>query len=327
MIGDEAVSILRSLLPTHWTIREYHPDFGLDLAVELFDEPKPGSRGIVTSDALGEHIFLQVKGTEQLESRSLLVRPQSNVEKVVSPSGEAQKDRSSAMTMQTYSFTLETSELLTVQRMGAAIPVLLVLVDVPSGRAFFVCLNDYIEKIILPKDPEFADRKSKVIHVPMLNQISDTRDALFPLRFYGKRAKLMAAFQKFSYQEHELQYTTDGALTETARHFAEIDLRYDFWLSLNSWLPLSEAHQGLLDIRRHAIPDARHRSPLFAEQSLKEGAIWTADGILTVTLSQAMDIMAIRSLWSRLGNLGRLHEEICREWFLPTYRAAEQHKS
>jgi hypothetical protein len=64
VIGDEAVAILRFLLPAHWALREYHPDFGLDLALELFDEPRADSKGYITSDALAEHIFFQVKGCE-----------------------------------------------------------------------------------------------------------------------------------------------------------------------------------------------------------------------------------------------------------------------
>ena len=30
-------------------------------------------------------------------------------------------------------------------------------------------------------------------------------------------------------------------------------------------------------------------------------------------------MLAISTLWNQLANLGRIYEEMCREWFLPTY--------
>jgi hypothetical protein len=64
------------------------------------------------------------------------------------------------------------------------------------------------------------------------------------------------------------------------------------------------------------------RSPEVAERSRAEGAIWeNAEGDI-FTLSETLDIHEIRSLWIRLDNLGRVYEEICREWFLPTYLGA-----
>jgi hypothetical protein len=33
---QESVGILKGLLPKEWVVREYRPDYGIDLAVELF---------------------------------------------------------------------------------------------------------------------------------------------------------------------------------------------------------------------------------------------------------------------------------------------------
>jgi hypothetical protein len=40
---------------------------------------------------------------------------------------------------------------------------------------------------------------------------------------------------------------------------------------------------------------------------------------LTPANAEAQVFAAIVFIWSRLDNLSRIHEEIVREWFLPTY--------
>jgi hypothetical protein len=69
------------------------------------------------------------------------------------------------------------------------------------------------------------------------NEITNEERDNVPLRFYAKRAKLMAAFQKFAYQKNELDYTNNVHLKEAATHFANILLRYDFWKSCEGLVP------------------------------------------------------------------------------------------
>jgi len=116
--------------------------------------------------------------------------------------------------------------------MGAALPVLLVLVDVSQRRSFFVCLTDYVDKIILPENVDYAKRRMKTIHVPERNEITATH--LETPRYYATRPKLYAAFQKFGYQDHELQYVEDDNLLETCERFARFLLRSDVWHSCRS---------------------------------------------------------------------------------------------
>ena len=56
--GEVAVNILRGLFPQEWVIREYTPDYGIDLSIELFEKYEDN---YITT---GEHIYFQVKGTE-----------------------------------------------------------------------------------------------------------------------------------------------------------------------------------------------------------------------------------------------------------------------
>ena len=116
--GDRAVKIIKDrILPPEWVVREMTPDYGIDLDVELFDYENDKC---VT---LGEHIFVQAKGTE-------------------SPTyGKYRFDDSE---IDVIKYVLETSELNLVNRMGSAFPVLLILVDLNENKAYQICLNDYI---------------------------------------------------------------------------------------------------------------------------------------------------------------------------------------
>lgn len=321
LIGDEAVRVLESLLPSHWTARPYHPDFGLDLAIEIFDDPKTDGRGYTTADTLGEHFFVQVKGAERLVSRAFQIRSRSNVERFSDPASRKGTTEPGSV-IRTFPIQLDTPEIVTVQRMGAAVPVLLVGVDITERRAFFVCLNDYIEKILLPAEADYAKRASKVIHVPEMNEILPNDDALVPLRFYGKRAKLMAAFEKFAYQNSELGYTRNSDLQTAANHFAHILLRYDFWERCEFWYPIGYAHRGLQNLLRTGTPGvlvATDEGRSRAEETEPEGAVWTDQFGESHSLKAVLQINDVRALWNQLANLGKVHEEVCREWFLPTH--------
>src|SRR5947209_2372976 len=85
IIGFESVKVLESLLPSHWSVREYHPDYGLDLAIEVFETPSTNLKGHTGAYTLGEHFFVQVKGTERLVTQKLEVQPRYNVEVLPQP--------------------------------------------------------------------------------------------------------------------------------------------------------------------------------------------------------------------------------------------------
>lgn len=314
VIGRKAVKIFTAALPPWWVTREYQPDYGIDLEIELFDEVRdshPKNR-TKTYDSLGEHLFVQVKGAQALESRQVQIQARMNVERSegVAPGIPPQN-------LQVFAKAIETTELVTVQRMGAALPVLLVLVDVSAERSFFVSLTDYVDKIILPEDPDYSKKETKTIFVPELNEI--TRSRLVPLQYYAKRPKLYAAFQKFAYQDHELRYVDDADLLETSQRFARFLLRSDVWNSCSFWLPIAMAHENLKSLLKDGNPrvfgmppSANANEPparTWVGPSGNESNLYTRDEVLR--------FMEIRTLWNQLANIGRIHEEICREWFLP----------
>ena len=61
IIEAKSLRFLQNLFPSEWVQRKMEPDYGIDIDLELFDYE---DGDCVT---LGEHVFLQVKGTESLE--------------------------------------------------------------------------------------------------------------------------------------------------------------------------------------------------------------------------------------------------------------------
>ena len=137
----------------------------------------------------------------------------------------------------TLPISIEPSELVTVQRMGAGLPVLLVRADLDQQKCYFVCLNDYIDKILLPQHGKDALSHSRTIHIPALNDLADMTIGHTAIRWYGKRPKLYAAFQKFIYQQAELAWSSENEQEHRrlANHCAGILLGYDFWDNTPMW--------------------------------------------------------------------------------------------
>jgi hypothetical protein len=318
VIGEEGIRIIKTLLPAHWTSREYQPDYGIDMAVELFEQSGRDRFGRPVYDTLGEHLLLQVKGFRTLETSELKVRERANVEVVSANLAPAKDGNERAVSV--FPCQLDTPELVTVQRMSAAVPVLLALVDVEGGRAYFVCLNDYIDKIILPDDPNFSEQESKVIYVPKRNEIVNGEDRLVPLRFYAKRAKLMAAFEKFRYQQHQLEYVDNEELPRLASHFSQILLRFDFWKACEWWKLIAYLHQSLLTFSKSGSPGLMRLNATATSNLELDEPSWTDgySGYREYSRRELMRFQEIRQLWDQLANVGNVFEEICREWFLPT---------
>lgn len=235
----------------------------------------------------------------------------------------------------------KTSELLTVQAMGSAVPVLLFLVELSTRRIYFVCLNDLIEKVILPQDPSYAAKESKVLHIPLANCIhADDPFSVRPLETYAKRPKLYAAFEKFAYQHHELghallacsdaapeehQRATATAVLDLVRHFLSVILRYDFWTRIPEWQPIGHSHQELAALHglllgrgvEHDLPALQ--TYLTYEPAMNRSQDWVRSMRLEDARLQVL--LHVSQIWHRLANLGRMYEELGREWFLPTYLA------
>jgi hypothetical protein len=177
-----------------------------------------------------------------------------------------------------------------------------------------LCLNDYIEKYLLPSNPGFRDQETVTLHIPTVNFLGDDRGET-ALAMYSKRAKFLSFFSKFHYQRHELGYlfaqpcwslgsnaefdATDAAAFAggicVVLYFIEQVEHLDIW-EFEAW--------PLLPVTKEQISDLR-------ELLARGPAILSKNISLTRT--------AIDNLWFRLANINNLFEELIREQHLPKY--------
>ena len=71
ILENVSQAIFRGLLPQPWVIHEYKPDYGLDYAVEVFDEIPSVSRGhFQLYETLGEMFFVQLKAIRHVNFKA-----------------------------------------------------------------------------------------------------------------------------------------------------------------------------------------------------------------------------------------------------------------
>jgi hypothetical protein len=334
VMEDRSRAIVREALPPEWVVRDYRPDYGIDLAVDLFEAVPGKPRRWI---ALGESFLVQVKATEEVHPSTLRLRERANVERFPLHAGGSE-----AHEIEVARVRLDTSLLATVQAMGAAVPVLLFLVELSTRRIYFVCLNDLIDKLILPEDPQYAEKRSRTVHVPLRNEVEGARSAsVRPLATYAKRAKLYAAFQKFAYQRHELEWAlpahhpSDEWTDEEARrvlglvrHFLSIVLRYDFWTRMPEWGAIAWSANELITLNECLWQPGVEgdleaiRSYLRREPSMTRSVPWVDS--LDLHAAREEFFAHVTRVWDRLAGLGRIYEELGREWLLPTFAGTHQ---
>ena len=295
IMEDESYEIINKFIPKSWVIREFNrPDYGIDLVIELFENINDK-----VAETLGEFIFVQVKSVKKVDKVKEILYPVDNVAK-----SRWKEEKSEYVEMELVKYSFDTDSLFTIQSLGASISVLLFLVDIECKDVYFVCLNDYIDRIILPKNPKYSSQKSYTIKIPTSNKLSNNEICISALKFYGKRAKLLASFSKFIYQQVELEYLTmrlgpflgedkekQNEYIEQALYFIEQIINLDIW-SFSGWRILQYYKQEIVKLKGYL--ESSDIDFLIAEDS-----IW--------------------KLWNGLTILGRNYEDLCREWFLPKF--------
>ncbi len=310
IIGDKGVSILKELFPDEWAVREYTPDYGIDLDVELFDD-----LGNEVYRTKGEHILFQVKGTEKLDKKTIKLYSRMNVEKVY------KKDKSEYCTMEVVQYSVDTDLLTTIERMGSAVPVLLCVVDIENKEAYCVCLNDYIEKILIPAKPDFYNQKNVTINIPVENRVS-TETGKRIIEWYGKRAKLYAFFNIVHYQLEELNYNSNQEYVKLTNHFLKIICRLDVWSAVDYFPALKIAKENIdyyLEHHNTKMGDEMLKSMIEkgedVDSAIYEGTYCVGEvSFREVNLTQSLHI-----LWEQLCNVANIFEENTKEAFLPSY--------
>jgi len=307
LMEESSLQIVRELLPNYWTIREYKPDYGLDLAIETF-EKNENHQGF---DTLGEHFFVQLKAVQDIEFAELSIFKRNNIENESLKESELHKD------IEIIKFTIDTNELATIHRMGNTIPVLLFVVNINTKKLYFLCLNDYIDKIILPKEPTFFDseQQTKKIYIPASNEITKAERSLFPLMFYAKRPKFYSLFTKIGFQKNELNYCDESNLILRSQHYAKILLRFDIWNN-STWAITNEYRIQLNNIFTKGALWINFVEGFQPDETELEWEYGSSGQLYTQ--KQVLNYMHIHSLWEQMDKMKNVYESLCREWFLPT---------
>lgn len=304
-IGRRAVDLLKSIFPQLWVVREYTPDYGIDLDVELFAED--------TKMTLGEHVLFQVKGTESLTV------DQIQPIKTVNGLGGLESNGPTT-TVEVVKFSLDTKLVATVEKMGSAAVVLLAVVDLKGRRAYVVCLNDYIDKILLVQNPGYCKQDHVTIYIPTKNCLNVDAGARL-VAWYGKRAKLYSFFCLVNVQWHDLKYEDSSRKVETAKKYAERLARLDVWGGAQRWQILDEMKEDISFFYQNGI--TREVEAFLKEEKQRgrdiDDPIWEGSYFAgPVSLRDNNTIDGIHQLWERLNNLNCLFDEYVKHWFLPT---------
>ncbi len=308
--GDEGEELVKSRLPTHWIKRKVSPDYGLDWHIEVFD-PVPDAPE--HAETRGEHFYIQVKSQETTPVKQRTVRARGNVAKY-----RPDPKSGDQYLIPVVECDLEVGELMTVEAMGHAVPVILCVAEMTTQRVYYVCLNDYISKVLLPNNPTYTRQQHVTIHIPAWNVLDRDDPAFTYIQQLARRGKLYSAFNTFVYQRIELTREVDATpvfvnedrqlahlgepLVAMLDVFLSETTKLDIWEAAGAgfWAPLDElgALYGSLFQRLHVMADWQ---PIdLVETFIRD---------LEMTTNKAV-------------NIGRMYEELVREWRLPTILAA-----
>jgi uncharacterized protein DUF4365 len=304
IMEDQSRQVVREVLPSHWAVHDFDkPDYGIDVVVEIFEKVDE------TFEALGEFLYVQVKSVKNARVEKVKIYPVNNVAR--QPWLE---DKSRWIEYDVVKFPIETDLLYTVQTMGTSVSVMLFVVDLATRNTYFLCLNDYIDKYLMPSNPGFWDQEAATLYIPVVN-ILGHKDGETALAFYGKRGKLLSAFSKFQYQRYELEYLFAQLCWQVASnaefdagdeaafaggikvvlYFIEQIENLDIW-DFSAWVAMIHMKNQIAELQKLLSRDPRE---------LSKDIFHTK--------------MAIDGLWRLLANTNNLFEEIIRERHLPKY--------
>lgn len=215
MIDARAIQFLQNIFPVEWVARTIQPDYGIDLDLELFDYENDQC---VT---LGEHVFLQVKGT---------TNPTYSQCHLFGNAREAAAFGDPNTKIDVINYSLEVPMLNLVERMGSSLPVLLVVVDLKSTNAYYICLNDYIRHVLPHQAPDYRTQGHVTIHIPKENILSED-----DLRWYGKRVKVCSLMQEILAAKDDSCYARGVDLVESMRSLVNRIQSNDAWNARSHW--------------------------------------------------------------------------------------------
>lgn len=235
IIDQKACRFLQDTFPSEWVQRTITPDYGLDIDLELFDYEEE------KCTTLGEHVYLQVKGTEHAVYGS------------VAPFGRHFSDEAKKANalIPVLKFSLDVAELRLVERMGAAVPVMLVVVDLEKQTAYYICLNDYVKYVLPFQNPLFREQKTVTINIPTENELThDTSDIIL---WYGKRAKLYSLFLEILAMVDNAKYLGIDDLLSMMKTRIEGLVDSDAWKAAKHWSLCGSIHNLVIEMHNNSL--------------------------------------------------------------------------
>lgn len=299
---DASETIVRGLLPRKWVIRKFHPDYGIDLSIEVFERTFP------KIPTMGELLFVQLKSTRKLRRGRIKVRARSNVEKY-----RDVQDGEVAGELEIVKYVIDVNTIDNARLMGPSSPLLLFVVDIVEIEVYYICLTDYFDKVLEPRGFDFSKQKSLAINIPKSNRLT-ARNATAVMTFFACRSKLYSMFSIAHYQHAELwslEHHDPELISKLIRRFAEKLRSMPIWERPTIW-SLVAHHKSRLD-----------KIICSLDMGLPEQ--FTAETHETpTTLDDVMDVATqlltlYRRDWQQFALSGRIFEDVVREWFLPTH--------
>jgi hypothetical protein len=307
---DASEAIVKQHLPNEWVMRKLHPDYGVDVSIEVFE------RVNTKIPTMGEFLFVQLKSTKELAESCLKIRERGNVEKSKDSEGGQYFFELDVVKYVVDSDTIDNARL-----MGPSTPLMLFAVETQTEEVYYICLTDYYDKILEPRDFNFLDQKSVTINIPKSNRLSDPH-AHEVLRFFATRAKLYAMFNLAQFQFRESRYLFDAftshehidALAENYQiieRFARRLRAMPIWDRPTIWQLMRDYRDRLDRIISEIEGDALAK----IKKGIDEFLAGDDKGLNELMKFAHLCILS----WEQFSAIGQTFEDLVREWFLPTF--------
>lgn len=295
-----AVLFVQSALPAEWVTREMNPDYGIDLYIELFGYE---DNKCIT---LGEHVFVQVKGTDYATYGQVAL---------FGPLNEKYKDQTEKIDI--LKFSVDVTLLNLVERMGSSIPVLLVVVDLSENCAYYVCLNDYIRFVLPYQNCEYKKQKTVVIYIPKENILS--KEALL---WYGKRPKLYALFQEVFSVADECKYLAGRILIENVKAFIGRIQNHDAWKAQSDFGYLRVQYQMMQELQTNNMICKQGEEIGMCFSSLKDDweniTVYVGSEESPTSVYTYCQEVSCKKFIDSFSGLANIFETVIRQFALPT---------
>lgn len=307
---DDSERLVKSLMPPEWVVRKLHPDYGIDITIEVFERQ---ANGIPT---MGEFLFVQLKGTADLKRKVEPIRVRGNVEKT-----HDRQEGKVEFELDAIAFVIDTDTIDNARLMGPSTPLMLFVCDLNDREVYFVCLTDYYDKILEPRGISLSDQASVTLVIPASNRLSSAHSVQV-MRFFAARAKLYGMFNLAQFQYREIrqllpEFSNHERLAELDQNFAIIQR---FTRRLRS-MPIWDR-----ELPWALLPHYRDRLDLILKNVDADALGIIKAGIVDFMrgndrgLTPLFEFHSLCSMsWEQFSAIGQSFEDLVREWFLPTY--------